>query len=90
MEEKSFEKEPAPVSYFVFEGEQVRHERILKRLIAVIIICICLIFASNAIWLYAWMQYDYSSQEITYTQDGRGINIIGNENEVENGAEADR
>ena len=89
MEEK-FEREPAPVSYFVFEGEQVRHERIVKRLIAVIIICIGLLFASNAFWLYAWMQYDYSGQEINYTQDGRGINIIGNDNEVGDGTESDR
>ena len=89
MEEK-FDKDMAPVSYFVFEGEQVRHERAIKRLIAVIIVCIGLIFASNALWLYAWMQYDYTSQEVTYTQDGRGINIIGNENEVENGTEIDR
>ena len=79
------------VPYFVFEGEQARHERTLKRLILVVIITIALLFASNAIWLYAWMQYDYSSAETTTTiqQDGRGINIIGNDNEVDHGTEND-
>jgi len=77
------------VPYIVYEGEQARHERTVKRLVAIIIIAIALVFASNAIWLYAWMQYDYVSEEITYQQDGRGINIIGNENEVKHGTEGD-
>lgn len=77
------------VPYIVYEGEQARHERTIKRLVAIIIIAIALVFASNAIWLYAWMQYDYVSEEITYQQDGRGINIIGNENEVNHGTEGD-
>lgn len=76
------------VPYIVYEGEQARHERTIRRLITIIIICIALIFASNAIWLYAWMQYDYSSEDVTtIQQDGRGVNIIGNENGVSNGAE---
>lgn len=76
------------VPYIVYEGEQARHERTIRRLVTIIIICIALIFASNAIWLYAWMQYDYSSEDVTtIQQDGRGVNIIGNENGVNNGAE---
>lgn len=77
------------VPYIVYEGEQARHERTVKRLIAIIIIAIILVFASNAAWLYAWMQYDYVSEEVVYQQDGRGVNIIGNENEVKHGAETD-
>lgn len=42
------------VDYAVFEGTQVRHERTVKRLIIALIIAIIAIFASNAIWLYAW------------------------------------
>ena len=77
------------IPYIVYEGEQARHERTVKRLITIIIICISLIFASNAIWLYAWMQYDYIGEETltSINQDVRGVNIIGNENEVNNGSE---
>ena len=65
-------------------------ERMVKRLWIALIICIALIFASNACWLYAWMQYDYSSEETIYQQDGEGTNIIGDSNEVDNyGAESD-
>jgi hypothetical protein len=65
-------------------------ERMVKRLWIALIICICFIFASNAAWLYCWMQYDYSSEETIYQQDGEGTNIIGDSNEVDNyGAESD-
>ena len=76
------------VPYIVYEGAQARHERTVKRLIVIIIIAILMLFASNAIWLYVWSQYD--TVEYDYTQDGRGVNIIGSENEVnQNGAEID-
>lgn len=76
------------VPYIVYEGAQARHERTVKRLIVIIIIAISMLFASNAIWLYVWSQYD--TVEYDYTQDGRGVNIIGSENEVnQNGAEID-
>lgn len=77
------------VPYIVYEGSQARQERTVKKLIMIIVISIILLFASNAMWLYAWMQYDYSSQETVYTQDGRGINIIGDLNEVSHGTESD-
>jgi membrane protein YdbS with pleckstrin-like domain len=64
------------IPYIVYEGAMARHERQLKRLIIALIVSIVLIFASNAIWLYAWCQYDYSSEEITYSQDGMGLNNI--------------
>lgn len=68
------------VPYIVYEGAQARHERTIKRLIVIIIIAISMLFASNAIWVYVWSQYD--TIEYDYTQDGRGVNIIGSENEV--------
>lgn len=69
------------VPYIVYEGAQARHERTIKRLIVIIIIAISMLFASNAIWVYVWSQYD--TIEYDYTQDGRGVNIIGSENEVD-------
>lgn len=74
------------VPYAAHESDMARNEREKKRLWIALIIAIALIFASNAIWLYAWQQYDYSSEEISYSQDGKGTNIIGDSNNV-NGAE---
>ena len=73
------------VSYLVFESITARNERHTKRLTIALVISIILIFMSNALWLYAWMQYDYSSTEsttTTYTQDSNGINVIGDSNDV--------
>ena len=75
------------VPYIVFEGEQARNERHIKRLWIALIILITLMFASNAIWLYAWTLYDYNA--VTYTQDGEGFNNIntGTQEDVVNGAD---
>ena len=65
-------------------------ERMVKRLWIALIICIALILASNAAWLYCWMQYDYSgtSEEIIVeqdAQDGGNANYIGNDGDIVNG-----
>lgn len=76
------------VPYIVYEGAQARHERTIKRLIIVIIIAVSMLFATNAIWLYFWNQYDTIVYD--YQQDGQGVNIIGDENEVkQNGTAAE-
>lgn len=61
-----------------------RLDKINRRLTIVLALAIILLFASNAAWLYAWMQYDYESEstETVYAQDGEGTNIIGAGNEV--------
>lgn len=64
-------------SFYSVETMMAREERHIKRLVIVLAITIIMLFASNAAWLYAWMQYDYSSEEITAEQDGAGINIVG-------------
>ena len=73
MEEK---KDMVSVPYFIYEGERCRNERITKILIVSLVISVVLLFLSNALWLYAWTQYDYSSEEVTYSQDGEGLNNI--------------
>lgn len=77
------------VPYIAHEAEVARLERTIKRLTVIIIIAVALIFASNAMWLYCWNQYDYVGEdyEYSYNQDGLGVNIIGTHNEVSNGAE---
>lgn len=85
------------ISYAAHEGEMTRMHGIIKHMIVMIIICIILLFASNALWLYAWMQYDYSSDanttttttEENVTVDGKdGVaNYIGNDGDISNGTD---
>lgn len=69
-----------PVPYGVYEMAQARNERREKRLWIAILLAVALLFASNAIWLHAWMSYDYVSETIEASQDGEGVNIIGGGN----------
>ena len=81
---------PESVPYIVHESSMARMERQIRRLWIALISAIVLLFASSAIFTWAWMQYDYSGEEIVYQQDGEGTNIIGDSNEVDNyGAESD-
>ena len=101
MENKT-NMDPTPIPYFahqeivtrlsfVHEGDMDRADRTNRRLIIALVLSIVLIFATNAVWLYEWMQYDYVAEDeytsTMYEQDGSGINIMGNRNEVNNGTE---
>lgn len=85
-------EEKTSIPYIVYESEQARSERHIKRLILALMISVVLIFTSNALWLYAWLQYDYSSEATTTTthqidvdaEDGIA-NYIGNNGEIVNG-----
>lgn len=85
------EKIKAPdVPYIVFEGTQARSERIIKRLIIVLVLSMIMFFVSNLLWLHAWMSYDYttedSSELITVDGGTRGIaNFIGEDGSIVNG-----
>lgn len=81
--------EPEKIPYIAYEAAQARSERTIKRLILALIIATAIIFASNAIWLYAWMQYDYTSDESIVTIDGKeGVaNYIGNDGDITNGTD---
>lgn len=84
---------PKDVPYIAFEGAQARMERTISRLFKVIAILIVALFLSNALWLYAWMQYDYADSDFetldTVTVDaGNGTaNYIGNDGDITNGAD---
>lgn len=75
------------IPYIAHEAEVARLERTIKRLTIIIVLCVALIFASNALWLYYWNQYEYVGKETSVTQDGLGVNIIGAYNEVDDGSE---
>ena len=54
-----------------------------------ILIAVILLFASNAMWLWAWMQYDYGTLSDEYsveleTSDGNA-NYIGQDGDIYNG-----
>lgn len=83
------EKKIEDALHWAYENNQMRSEKIIHKLIISLLIAMALLFISNALWLWAWVQYDYTSEEITYTQDGRGLNIIGDRNGVQYGAEGD-
>lgn len=74
MDEKNMAHRDVP--YLVYEATQARNERTIKRVVIALIIAIILIFVSNAIWLWAWTQYDYVSTDTSYWQDGNGVNAI--------------
>ena len=76
------------VPYIAHEAEVARLERTIKRLTQIIILCLALLFATIAIWLYYWNQYEYVGEDYdySYSQDGLGVNIIGANNEVDNGS----
>ena len=75
------------IPYFAHEGMMARMERTVKRLWVVLIIVIALMFASNAAWLYAWMQYDYVDMDrsIDINADNGTANYIGNDGDITNG-----
>lgn len=73
---------PQSIPRYFYEGTCARFERSYKRIFIALIVAVALLFASNVIWLWAWTQYDYSSEITTYTQDGQGVNIIGDDNDV--------
>lgn len=81
------------VPYIVYEGSQTRHERTVKRLILVIILLAVMVFATNALWLYVWNQYEYVDEGIDIDlqgDDGENANFIGRDlNGVLNNGESD-
>lgn len=78
---------PENVPYIVHESSMARMERQIKRLWIALIVCIVLIFASNA----GWLIYESQFETITYEQDGEGINNVnyGEQGDLNNGAESE-
>lgn len=72
------------VPYVVYESAEARSERHIKRLIIALIISIVVGLVTNLAWMYFWNQYEYVEESETrvFTQDGMGLNIIGDSNEV--------
>lgn len=56
-------------SKYALELICTRMDKINKRTIIALILTIFMLFASNAAWLWAWMQYDYSSETTETTTE---------------------
>ena len=84
--------EPESVPYIVHESSMARMERQVRRgWIAFIIAAILGVAGMLAVhfgWLYYESQFETLDYSYSYAQDGQGTNIIGNGNDVTNGAKA--
>ena len=72
-----------PVPRATHESDMDRADRANKRLFVALIVVVILWFATIGAGLLAWLSYDYCSEVATYTQDGEGLNIIGDRNTAE-------
>ena len=86
--EKSIAEQPM-IPYIAYESALARNERTAKRLIVSLIICILLLMISNLAWLYALSNFEYVAEDPTTTvpQAGKGQNVYGDNNRVNDGAE---
>lgn len=77
------------MSRIAFERMQSKDERNDRWRNIIIIILIVLLVATNAMWLYAWSQYDYSQTDEFSVDldagDGGNANYIGNNGDINNG-----
>ena len=85
---KNVKRAPENVPYIVHEASMARMERQIKRLWISLIVAVCLLFASNAAWLYCRMQYDYESYYYEVSADGDSdANFIGQDGNIYNGSD---
>lgn len=73
---KEDEKTPVGIPFAAHESVVAKLENIIKRQWIALIVAISIIFGCNAMWLYAWMQYDYTS-----TTEKVAVETVINDNE---------
>ena len=75
------------MSRIAFERMQAKDERNDKWRNIIIILLIVLLVATNAMWLWAWNQYDYVDDYSVEMEadDGSNANYIGNNGDITNG-----
>lgn len=74
------------VPFIVYEGTIARFERTIRRMVIVIILLIVAFFATNALWIYEWNQYDYKDVTVD-SRDGGNANYVGARGVINNNAE---
>ena len=78
---------PESVPYIVHESSMARMERQIKRLWIALIVAIIVAVIAPLTVHFVWLHYESQFETYEYTQDGEGTNIIGDGNDVNNGAE---
>ena len=74
------------MSRYAFERMQSKDERNDKWRNIIIILLIVLLVATNAMWLWAWNQYDYVDDYTSIEADDENdINYIGHNGDISNG-----
>lgn len=73
------------VSYLVYESSQTRSDRIIHKLIVALLVSVALLFVSNALWLWAWTQYEYLGEEISVSNRDGVASYVGNDGVINNG-----
>lgn len=78
------------IPYIVYEGEQARHERTVKRLVIALVVAIIVTFVSNLAWLYYINQFEYYGldQKIAVEAKDGIANFIGENGVIRNGADS--
>ena len=75
------------VPYYVYDCIAEKEKENRKPLLKIIVALIIVLFLTNAIWLYCWMQYDYITTEDICLENNVKGNIMyqnGEWNEINN------
>lgn len=73
------------IPFVVMESVMTRNERTIRNLITALVITILLLFVSNAIWVYEWTRYDYSSESVDMDTENGTANYIGESGDISYG-----
>ena len=71
------------ISVAAHETIMAREDKKNRRLVWLVVLLIIALLATNIAWLITWNSYDFVDETYDYSQDGRGINIIGNDNDAD-------
>lgn len=69
------EERMATIPLIAHQLDMAKFERTVKRLIFALVLVVILLFATNAMWLYEWSQYDYSDVTVD-SLDGGNANYL--------------
>lgn len=75
------------MSRIAFERMQAKDERNDRWRNIIIVLLICLLVATNGMWLWAWNQYEYTetTTDVKIDSGEGGNNYIGHNGDINNG-----
>lgn len=77
MENNTNNETVLTVPYIVHRDAIADNRWVIKRITIALIVAVVLMFVSNGLWLFAWLQYDYSTvgDEVITSVDSEGDGI---------------